>query len=147
MKVYLDVCCLCRPFDDQSQFRIRIETEAVEEILGLCSTKLDLISSTPILYEISQMGDPIRVEHLHGILARSHAHIKIDDSIVLRAKDLAKIGIKNLDALHIACAEQAGAVFLTTDDGIINIMNRSNVMKTIIIANPITWLEEVMNTL
>lgn len=96
MKVYLDVCCLCRLFDDQSQFRIRIETEAVEEILGLCATKLDLVSSTPILYEISQMGDSIRVEHLHGILARSLVHIKIDDSIVLRAKDLANLGIKTL---------------------------------------------------
>jgi hypothetical protein len=26
-RVYLDVCTLCRPFDDQTHIRIRLETE------------------------------------------------------------------------------------------------------------------------
>jgi predicted nucleic acid-binding protein len=119
----------------------------VEEILILCNSHISLVSSTPILYEISQMSDIIRVQHLHGILSRSHEYIKLDDTLVLRAKELARIGFKNLDSLHIACAERAQAVFLTADDGIINTMNRSNDMKGIIIANPITWLEEVIKKL
>ncbi|OQA55716.1 MAG: hypothetical protein BWY45_02080 [Euryarchaeota archaeon ADurb.Bin294] len=61
MKAYLDVCCLCRLFDDQSQFRVRIETDAVEEILALCYSRFSLISSTPIFYEISRMNDNMRV--------------------------------------------------------------------------------------
>jgi hypothetical protein len=32
--VYLDVCALSRPFDDQSQMRIRLETDAVQLILS-----------------------------------------------------------------------------------------------------------------
>jgi len=28
LKIYLDLCCFNRPYDDQSQLRIRIETEA-----------------------------------------------------------------------------------------------------------------------
>jgi hypothetical protein len=28
MKIYLDNCCFNRPFDDQGQIRIKIETEA-----------------------------------------------------------------------------------------------------------------------
>jgi len=28
MRVYLDICCLKRPFDDQSQERVRLESEA-----------------------------------------------------------------------------------------------------------------------
>ncbi len=28
MKIYLDICCFNRPFDDQSQLRIRLESEA-----------------------------------------------------------------------------------------------------------------------
>ena len=28
MRIYLDMCCFNRPYDDQSQARIRIETEA-----------------------------------------------------------------------------------------------------------------------
>jgi hypothetical protein len=31
--VYLDVCCLNRPFDDQTQDRIRLEAEAIVLIL------------------------------------------------------------------------------------------------------------------
>jgi hypothetical protein len=39
MKIYLDVCCLNRPFDDQTQDRIRLETEAVMLILGRIAAK------------------------------------------------------------------------------------------------------------
>ena len=28
MRIYLDMCCFNRPYDDQTQSRIRIETEA-----------------------------------------------------------------------------------------------------------------------
>ena len=80
-----------------------------------------------------------------GILSRSQMYIS--HSIVQRANELSQIGITNLDALHIACAEQAQAVFLTTDDGIINTMTRSNLIRTIVIANPIPWLEEVIHIL
>ncbi len=31
MKVYLDNCCFNRPFDDQSQLKIRLESEAKRE--------------------------------------------------------------------------------------------------------------------
>ncbi len=143
MKIYLDVCCLCRLFDDQSQFRIRIETEAVEEILMLCNGRFSLVSSTPIIYEINQMSDIMRVQHLKGILLRSHNYIRIDDDIVSRAKELGLLGIKNLDALHISCAERAEAVFLTTDDGIINTLKHPNTDISIRIDNPVHWLKEV----
>jgi len=33
MKIYLDVSCLNRPFDDQAQVRIRIETAAITFVL------------------------------------------------------------------------------------------------------------------
>jgi hypothetical protein len=33
-RIYLDVCALCRPFDDQRQMRIALETQAVHLILS-----------------------------------------------------------------------------------------------------------------
>ena len=33
MKLYFDVCCLNRPFDDKTQDRIHLESEAVKAIL------------------------------------------------------------------------------------------------------------------
>ena len=34
--VYLDACCFCRILDDPSQYRVRLETEAVVTILECC---------------------------------------------------------------------------------------------------------------
>jgi hypothetical protein len=35
-KIYLDVCCLNRPFDDQTQPRIYLETQSVMTIINQC---------------------------------------------------------------------------------------------------------------
>ena len=52
MKLYLDNCCFNRPFDDQSQIRIRLETEAKLEIQDkIRSGTLQLIWSYIIDYE------------------------------------------------------------------------------------------------
>ncbi len=34
MKLYLDICCFNRPYDDQTQARVRLETEAVILLLS-----------------------------------------------------------------------------------------------------------------
>lgn len=45
-RIYLDVCALCCPFDDQTQIRIRLETEAVQLILShVRSGELALVAS------------------------------------------------------------------------------------------------------
>jgi hypothetical protein len=49
MVLYLDVCCLKRPFDDQAQPRIRIETEAV---LGLPAVKVRVGELTAVAREV-----------------------------------------------------------------------------------------------
>lgn len=36
LQIYLDVCCLNRPFDDQRQDRVRLESEAILLILAHC---------------------------------------------------------------------------------------------------------------
>ena len=35
MLIYLDMCCLKRPFDDQSQPRIALEMEAIVTVLAM----------------------------------------------------------------------------------------------------------------
>lgn len=58
MKIYLDVCCLNRPFDDQSEDRIRLESEAIITILSHCHSKeWELIGSEIIEFEISKTPD------------------------------------------------------------------------------------------
>ena len=51
-------------------------------------------------------------------LARNEA--RLGELVKSRAKELQRNGLKPLDALHIACAETAGAsYFLTCDDRVI----------------------------
>jgi hypothetical protein len=58
MRIYLDVCCLSRPFDDQSRERIRIESEAVDSILELCEQGThQWTSSTAVEEEVSRNPD------------------------------------------------------------------------------------------
>ena len=53
MKVYLDACCLNRPFDDQGQPRVHLETEAISLILEkLHWREWDWVGSEMLLYEI-----------------------------------------------------------------------------------------------
>jgi hypothetical protein len=58
MKVYLDACCLNRPFDDQSQPRVRLEAEAISIILEkLHQNEWEWIGSEILLYELGQNPD------------------------------------------------------------------------------------------
>jgi hypothetical protein len=62
MRIYLDMCCLKRPFDDQSQPRIRLETETVMALLAAESATVDYIRSAALRLENRQ--NPIRVRVL-----------------------------------------------------------------------------------
>jgi hypothetical protein len=54
LKVYLDSCCFCRPFDEQRQERVRVETDAIREVINLsASGKIVIISSEFVKYEIN----------------------------------------------------------------------------------------------
>ena len=53
MRIYLDNCCLQRPFDDQTQPRIRVETEAVFAVLAVIQAgEHSLLSSEALEYEV-----------------------------------------------------------------------------------------------
>ncbi len=60
MRIYMDVCCLNRPFDDQYQDRIKIEAEAVLAILFHCQKGWQLISSDIVDIEISKTQNPYK---------------------------------------------------------------------------------------
>ena len=58
MKIYMDVCCLCRPFDNQMTGRIRLEVTAVQAIIRRCSAQeFSLVTSEVIDEEISKIPD------------------------------------------------------------------------------------------
>ena len=144
VKVCLHVCCLCRPFDDQLIPRIRNESEAVIAILNRCSQDWELIWSSAITYEIAKIVDHDKKHYVSTFAAKTNTNILADLAIKERAAVLMKMGVKALDALHVACAGWAGAtVFITTDDTFKNIMSLHSDIISIRFVNPAAWYEEV----
>lgn len=143
--VYLDVCCLSRPFDDRSQPRIRLEAEAVLLILSMLSeAPWQWLGSEVVDFEIEQTPDPER-RHLTESLAAGAVHkVEVAEAVIERGVVLKTLGFKRLDALHLACAEAAGAeVFLTTDDRLVKCARRVSAELLVAVENPLVWLRKV----
>ena len=142
MKIYLDVCCLNRPFDDQSQDRIRLEAEAVLLILKRIQNE-DWIwySSDVVVDEIEQTPDTKRRKRVLQFHAHAHEIYQLAETDVARAKILAELGFGTMDALHLACAESCGVDYLlTTDDKLSQRAGRFADQLSIAVENPLAWL-------
>lgn len=118
MKIYFDSCGLQRPFDDQQQILIATETEAVLGVLSLWeSGNVDLIGLEALDYEAEQIPTLECQAYMKELLAKIKETVIITDSISQQAAFLVSNAIKPLDALHLACAEEANVdYFYTSDD-------------------------------
>ncbi|MBN1346512.1 MAG: PIN domain-containing protein [Phycisphaerae bacterium] len=144
MRIYLDVCCLCRPFDDQSVDRNRLEAEAVVTILRhVHQHEWRMIGSDAIDAELNRIVHEEKREFARGLLALRTESIAVDEGEISRMNELCGLGFAPLDALHLACAE-AGVcdVFLTTDDGIRRTAARHTAEMHVRIENPLDWIRE-----
>lgn len=142
MKIYLDNCCFNRPFDDQSQLRILLESEAKLRIQeNIRSGTFELVWSYILDFENSR--NPFRERREQIIKWRGYSDKDIEESeqVLNIASMLMKHGIKKLDSLHLACAIKAKTdYFLTTDDGIIK---KAIHIHDIQIVDPIGFIKEV----
>jgi predicted nucleic acid-binding protein len=141
-RIYLDVCCLNRPFDDSSQDRIRLEAEAVLSIYRKCRLgEWTLLTSEVIESELRQTPDTQRVALIMAALAIAAEKALWDSALKQRAVELVTLGLKPFDAAHLASAEAIAAdVFLTTDDRLIRKAIRYQTSLNVLVSNPVTWL-------
>lgn len=142
LKVYLDNCCYNRPFDEVRNTEIDMEIIAKLAIQRMVKNgKIDLVWSYALTYENSLNPKVVNKENI--ILWRNEAveNILENDDVILKAEEYQKKGIKQLDALHVACSVFAKCdAFITTDKGILNKKN-----DDIRILNPIDFMREVIN--
>lgn len=145
-KIYLDVCCLNRPFDDQEQDRVHLEAEAVLLILRHCeSGEWKWVSSAVVSQEVENIPNSERGNRVKELLNVVSEFIPLDDVAVARGEELKNLGFKTYDALHVACAEQAQVdVLLTTDDRLLRVATRNSKKLKIHIENPLIWLQKVL---
>ncbi len=128
-QVYLDACVLSRPFDDQQQARIHLETTALELILGhIRDGELELIVSPVHQAEISAIPQTQERQHLLLLLTEIGTQRDFDlPRIRPRAEQLARSGMGVADAAHVAFAEYAEADFVTVDDRLLKQCKRLGV--------------------
>ena len=137
-RIYLDNCCFNRPFDDQTNINIYLETEAKifiqKEILN---KNIELAWSYIMDYEIYY--NPFTDKKNQILKWKNIATIDTNETtkIISMANEIMKKNIKPKDALHLACAiETKCSYFITTDKKILN-----KTIKNIIIINPINFIK------
>lgn len=117
MRLYLGNCCLQRPLDDQTQPRIRVETEAVFVVLAAVQAgEQSLLGSEALEYEISRIPDDTRREEALSVLALASERLLLTDKIETLALSFEQKGLRSMDAIHLALASTAEADFFCTCD-------------------------------
>lgn len=133
MLIYLDNCSFNRPFDNQKQIRIRIESEAklyIQEQIS--SGKLELAWSYILDFENSANPFPERKESINNWKNYAVKDTSENDNIISIAEELFKKGVKSKDALHVACAIELNCkYFITTDKKLINKLTNFDLIKVI----------------
>ncbi len=144
-RVYLDACCVNRPFDDQEQDRIRLESEAVYLVLRHVQVHgWTWVGSDILKHEILAIPDLVKREQVQALLEAVTETVQLSKRTLLRAGAVESKGFSGQDALHLACAEQAEAdVFLTTDDRLLRRAVRRRRDLSVRVANPVDWIREV----
>ena len=117
MRIYLDNCCLQRPLDDQTQPRIKVETEAVLAILASVQAgDVRLLNSEVLEFEINRIPDEQRRSEATAVLALARERLTISVASQEHAEALEAQGIGATDALHLAVASSAKADYFATCD-------------------------------
>jgi predicted nucleic acid-binding protein len=122
MRVYLDNCCFNRPFDDQSQVTIKLETDAKLFIQHkILHKQLELVWSYIIELENIYNPSEIRSSTISQWRNLSVICCIENSTIISFAENLYKLSIKQKDALHISCAVYTKCdYFITTDKKLLN---------------------------
>ncbi len=147
IRIYLDNCCYNRPYDDQSQLMVSIETQCKLWIQKMIREgSYELVSSYMLRYEC--INSPF-IDRKRAIIQfiDKYADYIVDvdrkNLIEERAQDIMSTGIKFKDACHVASAIFAGCdYFISTDKRLLRYKS-----EEIKLVSPVEFLEEVRKSL
>jgi len=141
LKLYLDNCCFNRPFDDQVQLKIYLETQAklaVQEKILIGA--YELVWSYILDYENAQ--HPVAEIRREIASWRKQTAIVMEESatVMQKAREVMQFNVDLKDALHVACALETKAdYFITTDR---KLLNKLAAIEAFNAVNPIAFIEE-----
>ena len=145
MRIYLDMCCFNRPYDDQSQLRVAMETQSklvIQEKIR--NGEFELVGSYMLDYECGQNPDLTKRNHISTFMEEySTQYIGIERKEIIedKANNLMKDGLKFKDACHVASAIYSRCdYFITTDKRMLR--HKSDKVKMVTPIEFITDTEE-----
>lgn len=140
MRIYLDNCSFNRPFDAQSQLKIRLETEAKLYIQSeIINGRFELVWSYILEYENSENPYQERKETILIWKKIATINCGANAEIVELAEEFESIGVKSKDALHLACAIFSNCEYFITTDA--KVLNKS--IDGIKVTNPIDFIKSL----
>ena len=143
LRIYLDMCCYNRPYDDQTQMKIAMEAQAKLYIQDMIrAKKLELISSYILRYECGNNPFPMRKDAILDFIDKNaFGYVGDERKTVVeeKAAEIMKTGIKFKDACHVASAIYAGCdYFVSTDKRLLKYRSKEIKMVT-----PIEFIVEI----
>lgn len=120
MRVYLDMCYYNRPYDDQSQIKVSLETQAKLHIQDQIQKKqFELVASYMLRYECGQNPYEMRrraIMQLVDTHTAAYVGLERKGEIESMATEIMNTGVKFKDACHVASTIYAGCkYFISTD--------------------------------
>jgi hypothetical protein len=148
MLIYLDTCSIQRPLDDRSQPRINLEAEAIVTVLNLVECgDINLLSSEVLEFEIRRTPDLNRRIRASEILSVANTIAEVSATTRSRAQEIMLVGVKAIDALHVAIAiENHVSYFCTSDDKLLKKLKALDLDPPPYFVSPLELAAEVTST-
>lgn len=141
-RIYMDVCVLCRPFDDPVSLRIRMERDAVLLIQEYVRRGRFRMAVAPVhLVELEATADMVEKLEVQAFLDAYGEQLRWNlPDVRERAEELHRGGFGAADAIHVAFAENSDSAFLTCDDRLERKCGKAGVRVACM--NPLRFCEE-----
>ena len=142
LKIYFDNCCYNRPFDEQTQDLVKLETEAKLIIQQRIRQEIySLVWSFILDSENDENPSEDKREAIKVWSSIASEYCPASDDILENAKSYLTLGLKHKDAIHLACAIKHECDYLLTTDR--KFINKNNQLSEIEIVNPIAFILEM----
>ena len=142
LRLYLDNCCFNRPYDDQTQLKIKLETEA-KLAIQTAIKRGDFELGWSYILDFENDNNPQIERKLEIEKWKNIATFDIEENtnILIKMNVLVSLGLKPLDALHLSCAINSSCdYFLTVDRGVIK---KRHLITEIKIMTPIDFVMQM----
>lgn len=141
-EIYLDTCVWARPFDEPAEEIIQ-EEEALYKILVKANEgKLKILGSVVLDYEVSRISDEVKREDIRRTidLFESAKILEIPQDI---RREILGMGLKPMDASHLAIAVSNSEYFITVDKEILYKREKIEKKYKVKVMNPVEFVEVI----